>query len=196
MRRWLLLALGVSACPGTVRPPGDEAMGSYAFHAEWIPTDPACVLRDVSSSPIDFTGSFSRFRDGGGVFLTLNDVPRDAGFDGQIVTSTHSAPRTFSLADGGTCGGCQMRLYESLTVALLSKSQSAALGDKCPPNPLDGGIPGPDAGVSLPGSTSTGFDAVRACGILQEHIVGTGSCDPDCNSPSCQLDYVLTGARQ
>ena len=192
-----LLLLG---CPSAEKPPGDESLGSYGFHAQWISTEPPCQLPDISSAPIDFVGTFTRFRDGGGIFLTLNGVPRDAGFDGQIITSTHSATRTFALPDGGSCAPCEMKLVETLTVALLSKSQedrvSALFGETCPPSPLDGGVPGEDAGVKLPSSAPVGFDAVQACGILEEHIEGSGKCDPLCNSESCKLNYVLTGARQ
>lgn len=171
-------------------------MGLYQFRAE--PVSVACGLPDIPGHGFDFAGTFSRFRDGGAVYLTLNGIPRDAGFDGQIVTSSHAASRTFKLPDGGPCAptpSCEMRVVETLSVALLSKSQSAAVGDKCPAAPLDGGLPQPqpDAGVTLPGSTETGFDSVRACGDLFEEIVGTGGCDPLC---ACLLQYRLVGERK
>lgn len=195
MKPAAVLCLGFCCgCLTQDRPPGDEIMGTYGFHAEWIPA-PFCGLPDISTASIDFAGTFSRFRDGGAVFLTLNGVPRDAGFDGQIATSTHAAARTFLLPDSGSCAPCDMKLVETLAVALLSRSQSQALGDRCPSNPLDGGVPGPDAGVTFPGTTPTGFDSVRACGELHEQIVATGACDPLC-SAGCQLDYVLTGDRR
>ncbi len=185
-------ALALCGCPADPGPPGDENMGLYQFHAE--PVMISCGLPDISSASFDFSGTYSRFRDGGGVFLTINDLSRDAGFDGQVVTSSHSAPRTFKLPDGGTCSTtCEMRVVETLKVALLSKSQSTAVGDRCPANPLDGGVPNDDAGVRLPGSTETGFDAVRACGDLFEEIVGIGTCDPLC---ACLLQYRLTGERK
>lgn len=190
-----LLPLAVCAallgCPENERTPGDENMGTYQFHAE--PTSLACGLPDIPNNGFDFTGTFSRFRDGGAVFLTLNEIARDAGFDGQVAYSAHSAPRTFALPDAGSCAPCQMRVIETIQVALLSKSQSSAVGDKCPPNPLDGGVPGADGGVQLPGSTATGFDSVRACGALSEEITGTGTCDPLC---ACLLTYRLTGERK
>ena len=166
-------------------------MGLYQFRAEPLARD--CSLADIPSYGFDFPGTFSRFRDGGGVFLSLNGIARDAGFDGQIARSTHSAPRTFTLPDGGQCSPRDTQMVETLTVALLSSSQSQAVGDRCPGNPLDGGIPGEDAGVQRPGSTPTGFDSVRACGELLEQIVATGDADPLC---TCQLRYRLTGDRK
>ena len=166
-------------------------MGLYQFHAE--PVSRVCSLPNLPTVGFDFAGTFSRFRDGGAVFLTLNGIPRDAGFDGQIITSSHSASRGFELPDGGSCKACDMKVIETLSVALLSKSQSSAVGDKCPEHPLDGGVPGLDAGVTLPGSTETGFDSVRACGDLLEEIVGEGSCDPLC---ACLLTYRLEGERK
>ena len=186
----LLLAALLLGCP-VDGPPGDENMGLYQFRAE--PLSISCGLPDIPNNGFDFSGTFSRFRDGGAVFLTLNGLSRDAGFDGQIVTSSHSAPRTFELPDGGHCAPCEMRVVETMSIALLSKSQSAAVGDRCPDNPLDGGVPGEDAAVTRPGSTVTGFDAVRACGDLFEEIVGTGTCDPLC---ACLLQYRLVGERK
>lgn len=200
VRRALLLSLAVlCGCPNNDRPPGDEAMGVYNLRAE--PVSLTCGLpripNNFPANGFDFSGTLSRFRDGGAVFLTLDGISRDAGFDGQIAYSTHSAPRTFTLPDGGNCAPtpmeCEMRVVETIVVALLSKSQSAALGDKCPANALDGGLPGPDAGASLPGSAATGFDSVRACGDLYEQIVGIGNCDPLC---ACLLKFRLAGDRK
>lgn len=187
----ILTTLALCGCPVVDTTPGDENMGLYQFRAE--PVSLVCGLPDIPAGVFDFSGTISRFRDGGAVFLTLNGISRDAGFNGQIVTSSHSAARTFKLPDAGDCGACDMRVVETLTVALLSKSQSSAVGDRCPVNPLDGGVPDVDAGVTLPGSTATGFDSVRACGDLFEEIVGAGSCDPLC---ACLLQYRLTGERK
>ncbi|MBS1148488.1 MAG: hypothetical protein H6Q89_186 [Myxococcaceae bacterium] len=184
-------AVALGGCRMDEGPPGDENMGLYQFRAD--PVSIACGLPDIPGGGFEFSGTFSRFRDGGAVFLTLNGIARDAGFDGQIVTSRHSAARTFKLPDGGACAPCEMRVVESLSVALVSKSQSSAVGDRCPANPLDGGLPAADAGVTLPGSTETGFDAVRACGELTEQIVGSGTCDPLC---ACLLQYRLVGERK
>ena len=127
----LLLSALVCACPGSDKPPGDEVMGTYSFRA--VGLSAPCGLPDISSEGFDFTGSLSRFRDGGPVFLILNGVPRPATFDGQIASSSHSAARTFALPDGGDCKSCEMRLVETLTVALVSQSQSERLGDARPP---------------------------------------------------------------
>ena len=190
----LLTSLALMGCPADDGPPGDENMGLYQFRAEPVPLSVSCGLPGIPNTGFDFSGTVSRFRDGGAVFLTLNGISRDAGFDGQIITSSHSAPRTFKLLDGGQCAAhCDMRVVETLRVALLSQSQNAAVSDRCPANPLDGGVPGVDAGVKRPGSTETGFDSVRACGDLLEDIVGIGMCDPLC---SCQLKYKLSGDRK
>lgn len=191
-RRLLLCAVAALAgCLPNDRPPGDEAMGVYNLVAD--PVSRVCALPDIPANSFPFSATLSRFRDGGAVYLTLNGISRDAGFDGQVASSSHSASRTFALADGGSCSSCEMRVVETIVVALLSKSQSAALGDKCPANALDGGLPGPDAGATLPGSTATGFDSVRACGDLYEQILGTGTCDPAC---ACLLKYRLSGDRK
>ena len=189
----LPVSLLLCGCPPSDRLPGDENLGTYALTAEGLSA--GCGLKDIAATGFDFTATVTRFRDGGRAFVTLNGITGDAGFDGQIVSTTRTAARTFTLPDGGNCApGCDMRLVESMSFALLSKSQSAALFERCPANPLDGGIPSEDAGVTLPGSTSTGFDSVRVCGELHEDIVGVGSCDPLCNS--CQLQYRLTGERR
>lgn len=190
---------GCGGCSTDVKPPGDELMGNYLFHAEG--TSKVCGLPDIVASS-DFGATVSRFRDGGAVFLTLNGAVYDAGFDGQIVLSINTRSADYTLVDGGSCAACNMKVTETFVVALLSKSQSAKLGEMCPPNPLDGGVPPEDdAGVTLPGTTwsdagsPTGFDAVRACGELLENIGGTAfNCDPVCNS--CVLTYRLTGQRQ
>lgn len=184
---------GCGGCSTDVKPPGDEVMGNYLFHAQG--TSKLCSLPDIATA-FDFSGTLSRNKDGGGVFLTLNGTIHDAGFDGQIALSINSSATSYGFADGGSCMPCDMKVTETLVVALLSKSQSAALGDKCPDNPLDGGVPSenPDAGITRPGSTDSGFDAVRACGELHENIGGSGFCDPICNS--CVLNYRLTGERK
>ncbi len=187
----LILTLALCGCPVDDSPPGDENMGIYQFRAEPVAT--SCTLLNIATNGFDFSGTFSRFRDGGAVYLTLNGISRDAGFDGQVVRSAHSAPRTFTMPDGGMCRPCEMRVIETFAVALLSKSQNSAVGDTCPGNPLDGGIPSNDAGIRPPGSTETGFDAVRACGDLYEEIVGTPQCDPIC---ACSLQYRLVGERK
>lgn len=186
----ILLGLALAGCPTSDPLPGNENMGQYAFIAE--PQNLMCGLPDLPPNAFGFTGTFSRNRDGGGMFLTLNGISRDAGFDGQVASSSLASARTFFLPDGGQCG-CDMKVTETIAVALLSQSQSSALGDKCPADALDGGVPQEDAGVRLPGSTATGFDSVRACGTLFEEINGTGTCDPLCD---CVLRYRLVGERQ
>ena len=169
-------------------------MGTYQFRA--TPVSVACPLpeavKDSDINGINFAATFSRFSDGGAVLVTLRNVSRAGAFDGQVLTSTYSAPRNFTLPDGGRCA-CEMRIVETISVALLSKSQSSAVGERCPEAALDGGIPKADAGVSLPGTTQFGFDCVRACGDLVDEVVGDGNCDPLC---ACSLRYSLVGDRK
>jgi hypothetical protein len=85
-------------------------------------------------------------------------------------------------------------LRERLTVALLSQSQSSFLEGRCPPQPLDGGVPVPegDAGVLAPDSTESGFDAVRACGVLVNTLLPAEGC----LCPGCSITYEVSGVRR
>ncbi len=194
---WLLTCLLMSGCggcsPDSVKPPGDQVMGTFVLHSKGIYA--ACGLPGFPAN-YDFEGTFSRFTDGGRVFFTVQGIQFDAGFDGQFASYGETENRGFDLADGGNCNSCEMRLVQTGTLALLSESQSKALGDVCPTHALDGGVPGlnEDAGIALPGTTDAGFDAVRACGELKVSITGEGFCDPACYS--CQLQYRLSGERK
>jgi len=64
-----------------LRPLGDENMGTYVFQAQ--PQVVACQL-SINTDPFTFSGTMSRFRDGGHAFLLLQGKNRDAGFDGQV----------------------------------------------------------------------------------------------------------------
>ncbi len=196
-REWGLVFLLLSGCAGcsddVVKPVGDEVLGTFALHSKGIFA--ACSLPGM---PVmyDFEGTFSRFNDGGRVFFTVQGVQYDAGFDGQFASYGQTEVRAFELVDGGSCSSCEMKLTQTATLALLSQSQSKALGDICPTAALDGGVPPPDedAGIRRPNSTDSGFDAVRACGELQVLISGEGFCDSACYS--CRLVYRLSGARK
>ncbi len=194
MRRlgWALAA-GLLACL-PAPPPGDEQMGLYFVTASGA--ERACELDEVSADDFEFDAALSRFVATNQAFVTLDGYSRAASFDGQVVTSVATAARVF-----GACGGCNTRVIERLEVAVLSRSQAAALGGECPAEPLDGGVPAPspDAGVSLPGPTSEGYDAVRVCGELESRVVadGTadgGACAPQCGS--CTVKFRLNGARR
>jgi hypothetical protein len=118
-----------------------------------------------------------------------------AAFDGQTVTATFSAPRNFS-----ECGSASVPLQETFAVALLSASQAAAVGGACPPNPLDGGIPGATDGgadgglILMPGPTANGFDARLACGVLIDTVVPGPDAGASC--PPCSWNYTLGGTLQ
>jgi len=190
-RRAALACLACLGCSGTPQLPGDQMMGAYAFNAELL--EAACEIPEVSGPDFSFQASFSRDSATGAAWFSLNRVLRDAAFDGQVLSTTYEAPRSF----GEVCGGCTTTLQESVWVAILSQSQNEAAGDGCPEAALDGGIPaGP--GITPPGSVSTGFDAVRACGELLDVVSATAlegqECDVRCGR--CALRYRLAGARR
>ncbi|HZH02295.1 MAG TPA: hypothetical protein VEY30_00845 [Myxococcaceae bacterium] len=173
-------------------------MGRFAFRASPSPERSACSLPEVAFNEFDFEGTFSRTRDGAQLWLTLNDVSEPATFDGQVARSERSAPRSFSSCRLNASGGlCQesSSLRESLAVAFLSRSQNEALGGACPPNALKEGIPetAPDGGTVTPPGTETGrFDALRACGELEDVVVPGA----DCVCAPCRLVYAVTGVRK
>ncbi len=200
MKRILVCAVAVTAvlaagsCGGGEKLPGDENLGTWAFTA--VPEAISCALADVPDAGFQFSGTYTRNRDGGQVFLTLNGVSRNANFDGQVVSSELTAARSFA-----ECMPCTTEVQETLRVSILSRSQSEAAGNICPERPLDGGTPAPnDAGtITAPGPTNNGFDAVRACGELVDQVIakppaGGAACNPKCGG--CSLRYRITGERK
>ncbi len=182
-----LLAALASGCAPEAKFPGSEVMGTFEFGA--TASQRGCELSDFSSDPFTFQGTFSRNPDSTDVFFTLNEVTRTGTFDGQNVDAVFVAPRRF---DSCACPG-KTSLAERLTVSLLSNSQNARVGNRCPENPLDGGVPlDEDAGVRGPGSTASGFDAVRACGTLTDTLLK----DSSCGCGACEVQFVLTGVRR
>lgn len=172
--------------------PGDEVMGTYAFEA--APLEQQCELSDVPATGFGFTGTFTRDSASTQAWFRLNNVVREGEFDGQVFRVGYAARRVFTDA---RCGGCSTELSEVLTVAILSKSQNDAAGDGCPDSPLDGGVP-QGAGVTPPGPVANGFDAVRACGELENAVLATPlegeACAPECGQ--CALRYRVNGARR
>lgn len=166
-------------------------MGMYAVTA--TPVESQCQLDDVTPTELAFDATLSREPQSQVAYLSLGRYTRDATFDGQIFTSRGEASRTFSA-----CGNCATRLIEVFSVAVLSRSQSEALRQQCPP--LDGGIPPPDdAGVLLPMQTPVGFDAVRLCGELRTWVEAQGlpdggPCEAVCSQ--CQVRYQVVGDRR
>lgn len=185
---WLVLSW---AC--TVKPPPGEPMGVYVMTA--TPIERRCELEDVVANDFSFEATLTRQPDSTQGWLTLNGYTRDAVFDGATFFSTGTASRVFTR-----CSDCAARVVETFTVAVLSRSQSEAVGQQCPPNALDGGVPQPnDAGIWPPQQLPLGFDAVRLCGELvtsveADGLADGGSCDAVCGA--CQVRYVLVGDRR
>lgn len=203
-RLWLL---ALCACPGTTPPPGDEQMGNYEFRAERDAgndeaTDSGCPFAEFPDGGFNFTAAFSRFRDAGLYYVTIGGIPHDAMFDGQRLVATYSAQRNFSQCSA--CPGLDagipavVTMTETISVTLVSKSQSDAVGGCVDIPPID-----LDAGITPPGTTAEGgFDAVRACGALAERVTINppvtveidGGCIAKCNR--CTLGYTILGDRK
>jgi hypothetical protein len=116
----------------------------------------------------------------------VDNAARDAGYDGQFLTSVAEAPRDF---DPCSCGE-GINVVESLTLAVLSSSQSIAAGGQCPPNVLDGGLP-----LGSPPAFISGiYDAQLLCGELTDVL--TPAADARCLCLSADASYELSGARQ
>lgn len=207
------LALLLAACDEPVPLPGDELLGSYSFVATRT-ADAGCPRMPEFDPPsFSFSGTVTRCLPDssapacaggeGRVFFSREGVNRDAGFDGQYLeVFPIEVPVRFTR-----CGTERTRLVDGMRVALLSASQAAAVGQpfECPANPLDGGVPPPDAGVRLPGPTPDGFDAPFACGELTDTVInddydgGAGVCrfDGGVALPEgrCTVVYQLRGHR-
>lgn len=201
MKRFTIaLSIFISACggcePSVAQPIGDEQLGTYALKQKGI--FKVCSLVGYPEL-LEYDGTFSRFTDGGRVVFSYSARRFDGGFDGQFASFGESYTETgsgFGFPDGGTCDKCELKFRQEAVLALLSPSQGAALGDVCPTNALDGGIPVPDAdaGIFAPGiGADGGFDAVRACGELVVKITGEGFCDPACYA--CDVRYRIAGER-
>jgi hypothetical protein len=211
MRRWWWLPFGaffglLAACPPDVVIPGKE-MGVYEMRAFWEregdqflpPTFNECNLDEVPSE-FSFRATLSRQPGTTQAWITLGPHTNEATFDGQSIESHAAAAR---MLDECTCAGSEVRIEERIAMALISKSQRDALGSsECPPNPLDGGVPGADGGVILPDDTPDGFDALLACGELQNTLTSTPPCL--CTLPDagqfllgrCRTGYRLDGRRR
>ena len=120
-------------------------------------------------------------------YMLLGNVQRDAGFDGLYFVSEHAAPRQFAEC-GTSCD--KTTVDETIQLAVLSRTQDEALGSRCPPNPLDGGVPPPDGGVLPPHPIPGGFDAVRACGELLDVVIPDGG---SCSCTGCTMVFQVEG---
>lgn len=207
------LALGCLAflaCPPKP-PPGDQPMGSYAMsatsgtqrHADGGGIDAGllvdggfeCPLVEVTGADFTFDAILTRESTSSRAWITLAGYSREGTFDGQVLTSQAEASRVFAA-----CAECSTRVVETISVALLSRSQNEALGGVCPADALDGGVVvDADAGIVGPGQTAQGFDSVRLCGELTTAVVALGlvdggECDPLCGG--CVVHYQLRGDRR
>jgi hypothetical protein len=186
----MALCLG---CPGQ-KPPGDELIGTFSFTA--TPVFANCALADVPDSGFTFDAIFSRNKNPGNqAWVTTYGASREATYDGGYIFSEQVAPRTFVQCQSTNPSqpGCPtVAVDEIFQVVLLSASQDALLGSACPPSAFDGGVPGSDAGAMPPSSQSSGFDAVRACGVLSDAI----SPDAGCFCPPCSLVFSVEGKRK
>lgn len=189
----LLTAALLAACDPPKALPGDEFLGEFRFTSvvrvrstDECPANPDAGFEGAEVQRLDaFSAQVSRCSrggattactDGGVTFFTVNGVDRRATFDGQrLVVSATEVPRTFTA-----CGTCEAsgaepgsRLREDLDLVLYSSSQWQAAGQSC-----DGGVPAVDAdgGGAPPAHGDGGFDAVAACGALNERILAPARC--------------------
>lgn len=171
-------------------------MGTFRFVAEPAWDQSNCALSGAPQAEFEFTGTFSRYHGDSEAWLTIDGTWRPATFDGQYIRSMRAAPRRFGECACAEGSVDEVVLEETLSVALVSKSQDEKLGSSgCPDDALDGGIPAvdADAGVLAPGSTPRGFDAVRACGELLDVAVP----DPAVHCcERCTLVYRVKGERK
>ena len=187
--------------PTETQVPGSEVMGTFAFSsATGVPSEPSCVLlSDLGGNvapELHFQAVLSREQETGEAWYTLRGTSHEAGFDGQVVRVVSRAERQFAAcipADQPERTDCaKVFVEETLEVALLSRSQNDALAGRCPAEAPWDGIPPPDgAEIHGPGTTPTGFDAVRACGVLVDRLVPEeGCCAP------CSVAYRVEGVRR
>jgi hypothetical protein len=198
LQRRFLLAFPLLAVAGAcfTEPvyPGDQVLGTFRFTAKVDRQRTNCNLAGPDFAALGdagtftFDGTFSRFADGGGGWFTLQGFSRDAGYEGQMVRSTHRASARLPSC-GTACEGTQIE--ETLSAVLLSHSQDELVGRNCA-GLGDGGVP-LDGGAQPPGPTPNGYDVARACGTLTDHIIpGTKNCE--CKTP-CTAVYTVEGSR-
>ncbi|MGA9522657.1 MAG: hypothetical protein WBV82_14415 [Myxococcaceae bacterium] len=197
--------LGVARCTPQVPVPGDELVGAFQMEARVL--ESGCVNTLATEDlPADggfaFEGILSRETGTGQAYLTLNGISRDGGFEGQVFTTTYSAPRQFRWKAGDAGVPCEVNdfeISETLQVVILSASQEqkVLVGGRCPENPSPllepGGVPvDPDAGIFAPEARPEGFDAQRVCGFLVDVITPAAACE----MAPCTVVYGIEGVRR
>lgn len=192
------IAFAIACTPATQPPPGDEIIGKFDFVTD--PIENTCPpFPEIVDGGFFFQGTFSRVADGGQSWLTLSSSSEIGTFDGQFLSTSALINRERRRFEACSCEDSEVG--EALNVALLSRSQNDAVRDRasdgCPQDALDGGLPlpDPDAGITPPGTTPSGFDAVRACGTLTDYIYGRAQ-HPRCSCEDCKLVYRLSGIRR
>lgn len=181
------LLLPAFACTEAAAP--GELIGNFALVA--LPDGPGftdCQLSGLADAGFTFSATLRWEPTDGGAWMVVGPATRDATWDGATFSSTASGTQQFA-----DCQCAQVQVEETVTLALLSRSQATAAGIGCPPNALDGGVPAPDAdaGISAPGPTARGFDAVRACGELVDVLRPAATCA----CAACTVRYRLQGER-
>lgn len=206
----VLLCLAGLGCSALPPPPGSENLGAYSFIAEPLRAladggigellgdgGARCILPEVVPATVAFEGRITRDPSTAQAWLTLGPgYPRDATWDGQVLESEATVARLFPSCSA--CSGVVAR--ERIRFALMSRSQSVAVGRSCPPHPLDGGVPspsGPDGTITAPAQTREGFDALYACGELTFSVeVTDGGADCPAMCSECVVNYTLQGERR
>lgn len=191
-RTALLACVGLLGCPQTPLP-GDQPMGQYVMNASGGQV--SCQLEEVTGAGFEFEAILTRESTSERAWMTLAGYSREGTFDGQVLRTAAEVTRVFDA-----CSNCKTRLTETITVAVLSRSQIDAAAGQCPADALDGGVAAPnDAGITGPGQTSEGYDAVRLCGELvtvvsAERLSEGVTCPAECDG--CTVRYQLRGERR
>lgn len=152
-----------------------------------------CELSDLTGEDFSFEAILSRESTSQKAWMTLSTYSREGTFDGQVLSTTAEANRVFAA-----CAKCSTRMVETISVAVLSRSQSLAAGGQCPEHPLDGGVMlDPDAGIVAPADSPLGFDGVLLCGEITNRVVAEvdeEDCPAQCDG--CTVRYLLRGDRR
>jgi len=186
------LLLGLSC---TASLPGEVDAGLFDFFASTAQEE-NCKPHRADGDNFTFEGRFrleNNLVDGHFVYRNTH---RSAQFNGQNMRSVHEAEH--GPVQG--CKGCQWRVLETLEVVLLSETQNEAFNGQCPCNALEEEIPVDEArNIFPPRPVPGGFDAVRACGVLQVRVepLTEQDCPQKCREENeKKMDYYLEGIRR
>jgi len=183
-----LALLALCGCIEESTVPGEEVLGTFTLNANPLPGN-NCPAGEVPDGGFTFDGTLTRDRDGGRAYFIVSGFARDAGFDGQRLSSVQRASQPgYMAACGSTCTAVEVE--QTLRLLLLSRSQNEQYGrGKSCAELLDGGLP-LDGGALPPGAGADGgFDAVRACGDMSNLKLP----DAGCTCAQCTWSYSLEG---